>query len=94
MAVSIIQVLEKCTELLATMPRGLTDSFSLENIAAQGGLGVPLNVFLVQVWTRCSREKLFMYHVSARNIRSMVWSRFPEAFDYSFEIPSSGNEII
>lgn len=42
------QVLEKCTELLAAVPEGFTEAAYLESIAAQGGLGVPLNIFLMQ----------------------------------------------
>lgn len=43
------QVLEKCTELLLAVPEGFTEAFYLECIAGQGGLGVPLNIFLMQV---------------------------------------------
>lgn len=42
-------MLEKCTELLLAVPEGFTEAFYLECIAAQGGLGVPLNIFLMQV---------------------------------------------
>lgn len=45
------QVLEKCTELLSAVPGGFTEASYLEDIAAQGGLGVPLNIFLMQVMT-------------------------------------------
>ncbi|CAN0142261.1 unnamed protein product, partial [Pylaiella littoralis] len=41
-------VLEKCTELLLAVPEGFTEAFYLECIAGQGGLGVPLNIFLMQ----------------------------------------------
>ncbi|CBN78680.1 dynein heavy chain [Ectocarpus siliculosus] len=41
-------VLEKCTELLLAVPEGFTEASYLECIAAQGGLGVPLNIFLMQ----------------------------------------------
>ena len=44
-----VQVLEKCTELLLAVPEGFTEASYLECIAAQGGLGVPLNIFLMQV---------------------------------------------
>lgn len=41
-------MLEKCTELLAAVPEGWKEAIYLECIAAQGGLGVPLNIFLMQ----------------------------------------------
>ena len=44
-------MLEKCTELLSAVPGGFTEASYLEDIAAQGGLGVPLNIFLMQVMT-------------------------------------------
>lgn len=31
------------------MPEGFTEASYLESIASQGGLGVPLNIFLMQV---------------------------------------------
>ncbi|CAM9708915.1 unnamed protein product, partial [Ectocarpus fasciculatus] len=45
-------VLEKCTELLLAVPEGFTEASYLECIAAQGGLGVPLNIFLMQALQR------------------------------------------
>ena len=41
-------VLEKCGELLESMPEDYVEEEYIENINEQGGMGIPLNIFLFQ----------------------------------------------
>ncbi|GMH97336.1 hypothetical protein TrST_g8180 [Triparma strigata] len=41
-------VRDKCTELLSTAPENYVEDVYMEQIAKMGGLGIPLNIFLMQ----------------------------------------------
>lgn len=82
-------MLEKCTELLQAVPEGFTEASYLECIAAQGGLGVPLNIFLMQVCTSAEVQcrnvamgKFSFFYVQSvfklvLNSLSLFFVRFP-----------------